>query len=420
MFKIGISIAIATASLLANSGNKELVNKIEALPFVKQNGFKVKELGNRNGLHTIYAISTESNGALRGVKFYSDSKLQNFITGQQIYIIDTKTGEEATEQNVDLNKHQDKELFTIGNGAQQLYLFTDPECPYCRQFDEELSKMTLHDVTIHVMLYPLPFHNEAVPMSNYILDKKTPKERHAALSAVMSGDMSWKNYNGPDHKNEMSDTILLGLKANLTGTPFLSTADGHNVNIQKFMSSQMEKEQQKYPKIIFKPASKQYSMDAISFLEKEGLVLTLNPDSKLQPLYIFTDTECSTCQDLVDEPSLKALAKKYEVKLVLIPNVNHEKSFIETFYILAGKSHLEKLSRFSYLMKDNDISAKQEDEINKAMKAGDARSKELVELVQKVGSLTIVSKKMGITGTPTFIDGNGKGIDPRVLYKDIN
>ena len=35
-----------------------------------------------------------------------------------------------------------------GNGARQLYVFSDPDCPYCKQLETEMPKLT--DVTVHV------------------------------------------------------------------------------------------------------------------------------------------------------------------------------------------------------------------------------------------------------------------------------
>ena len=40
-----------------------------------------------------------------------------------------------------------------GKGSRQLAYFSDPNCPYCRQFERELAQ--LDDVTIHVFLYPI-------------------------------------------------------------------------------------------------------------------------------------------------------------------------------------------------------------------------------------------------------------------------
>ena len=40
-----------------------------------------------------------------------------------------------------------------GNGSRKVAYFTDPNCPYCKQFEPALNK--LENVTIYVFLYPV-------------------------------------------------------------------------------------------------------------------------------------------------------------------------------------------------------------------------------------------------------------------------
>lgn len=40
-----------------------------------------------------------------------------------------------------------------GNGRRKLAYFTDPNCPYCKQLDQELARVT--DVTVYIFLYPV-------------------------------------------------------------------------------------------------------------------------------------------------------------------------------------------------------------------------------------------------------------------------
>lgn len=47
--------------------------------------------------------------------------------------------------------------FTIGSGADDVILLTDPECPFCKKLEKALSG-TESDVTYHVVLLPLSSH----------------------------------------------------------------------------------------------------------------------------------------------------------------------------------------------------------------------------------------------------------------------
>ena len=40
-----------------------------------------------------------------------------------------------------------------GDGKRQLAVFTDPNCPYCKQLEKELVNVT--NVTIYTLLYPV-------------------------------------------------------------------------------------------------------------------------------------------------------------------------------------------------------------------------------------------------------------------------
>ncbi len=46
-----------------------------------------------------------------------------------------------------------------GNGSRKMALFSDPECPYCKRIEQELSKVT--DVTIYTFLLPLDAYSGA-------------------------------------------------------------------------------------------------------------------------------------------------------------------------------------------------------------------------------------------------------------------
>lgn len=74
-------------------------------------------------------------------------------------------------------------VFSYGKGAKELYLVTDPECSYCTKFEKE-AEGKLEDYTVHVIFYPLPFHNEAPAMIEWILQGKSDAEKKARLNKI--------------------------------------------------------------------------------------------------------------------------------------------------------------------------------------------------------------------------------------------
>ena len=55
-----------------------------------------------------------------------------------------------------VNKAPWEDLYEVvvrGNGRRKIAVFSDPNCPYCRQFETELE--LLDDISVHIFLYPV-------------------------------------------------------------------------------------------------------------------------------------------------------------------------------------------------------------------------------------------------------------------------
>lgn len=113
----------------------------------------------------------------------------------------------------------------MGNpkGQKKLYVFTDPDCPYCRTMHAELKKLAkiAQDVAIHVMLFPLPMHPGAYDKARVVIETK-------------SLDLLDKAFEGKDVPNPAKDsskasveTIIKFANGNgISGTPTLVLTDG--------------------------------------------------------------------------------------------------------------------------------------------------------------------------------------------------
>ncbi len=74
--------------------------------------------------------------------------------------------------------------FSYGTGKKELYLVTDPECPYCIKFEKALTGK-LDDYTVHVILYPLPFHKKAPAMVEWIMEGKDDVQKRERFEQLM-------------------------------------------------------------------------------------------------------------------------------------------------------------------------------------------------------------------------------------------
>ncbi|MBC8007792.1 MAG: DsbC family protein [Prolixibacteraceae bacterium] len=90
--------------------------------------------------------------------FYTDAKGEVALFGN---LMELQTRANLSEQRkqelmvVDFSQLPlDKAIVKVkGSGARKLAVFSDPDCPYCKQLEQELKDVT--DVTIYTFLYPL-------------------------------------------------------------------------------------------------------------------------------------------------------------------------------------------------------------------------------------------------------------------------
>ena len=153
--------------------------------------------------------------------YYVEKNLRYLMFGG---MIDSQTGVNLTDaraqqlSRIDVSTLPVKDAITWGSGKRHLYIFSDPDCPYCKKLHPELAK--LRDVTIHLFLYPIKelhpnayYHGVAVWCS---------KDRKQALDDIFSG----KPVEDAVCDNPVADNVSLGKKLGITGTPTLYFDDG--------------------------------------------------------------------------------------------------------------------------------------------------------------------------------------------------
>jgi len=156
---------------------------------------------------------------------YVDTSGKHLFNG---HLFDLDAHEDLTERRIEaLTRIDTKQLpladgFDIvhGNGKRQLYLFEDPDCPYCKKFEEELPK--LNDVTFHIFLFPLTtIHPHAY---EHALGVWCAKDRQKVWM-----DKMMKGIDPPavaKCANPIDRNLALGEKIHIDGTPTIVFADG--------------------------------------------------------------------------------------------------------------------------------------------------------------------------------------------------
>lgn len=206
-----ILLAVGTANLLAAPVKEEaaLVQErlVKLYPATKFESVKPSIIPG------LYEIVMGKNVA------YVEATGRYFVFG---HIFDMTTQQDLTESVAKtLNKISfmelplDNAIKTVrGNGNRVFAVFTDPDCPYCKQLEKELGKLT--DVTIYTFLYPIVgLHPDA---KNKAIAVWCADDRNVAWTKLMdSGQLSAnKECSNPIDKN-----IALAGKLGINGTPTL-------------------------------------------------------------------------------------------------------------------------------------------------------------------------------------------------------
>jgi len=115
---------------------------------------------------------------------------------------------------------QDAVKSVRGNGKRQIAIFSDPNCPYCKQLEAELSK--LNDVTIYTFIYPIK--TQSIAVSKQVFCEKDPALAWSNLISKGIQPSSKKTCANPVERN-----LSLGKSLGLTGTPAIIFSNGFKV-----------------------------------------------------------------------------------------------------------------------------------------------------------------------------------------------
>jgi thiol:disulfide interchange protein DsbC len=106
-----------------------------------------------------------------------------------------------------------------GTGERTLIVFSDPDCPFCKNLESSLKDLT--DVTIYTFLFPLgSLHADA---RRKAVNVWCAKDRAAAWESLMV-----RNKQAPDAacENPVDRSVALGAKLGISGTPTMFSGDG--------------------------------------------------------------------------------------------------------------------------------------------------------------------------------------------------
>jgi thiol:disulfide interchange protein DsbC len=159
--------------------------------------------------------------------FYTDALAQYFISGNAV---DVRSGRNLTEERlrklsaIDWNQlpFQWAITMTRGTGRRKIAILSDPNCPYCKRFEEDLAK--LDDITVHMFPYAI-IAPQSVRQSKAVW---CSKDRVKAWNDLMFRRIEPQA--PPDCDTPVEKLIEYGRRLGATATPtwFLATGERYS------------------------------------------------------------------------------------------------------------------------------------------------------------------------------------------------
>lgn len=157
---------------------------------------------------------------------YTDKKGELVFIGN---VVDLKTKESLTKKRAEELAFVDFSQIPLaqaivkvkGDGVRKLVVFSDPDCPYCRQLEKELA--FLDNVTIYVMLYPLEdLHPDARRKSEAVWCSSDRAKAWDDLMLHGKEPVAAKD----ECKTPLDEIHKVAQRLSITGTPGLVFANG--------------------------------------------------------------------------------------------------------------------------------------------------------------------------------------------------
>lgn len=117
----------------------------------------------------------------------------------------------------------------MGNpaGKKRIFVFTDPDCPFCSRLHGELKKLVAMepDLVIYIKMFPLKMHPGAYDKARVILGSKSLESLDKAFAGEKLPAPGEK-----DPKEPVDETIKLGESLGINGTPAMVMPDGRMIS----------------------------------------------------------------------------------------------------------------------------------------------------------------------------------------------
>lgn len=399
-----LSIATTTLLLAQNADLEKAKQEIENLQGFKNFNTKVMEIQHLEGADGWYAIKglQDTNQGKRSFDMVTNKEVVVF--GNAFSLKDGKNLSVKT----DFAKLKSSASYKIGNGKEEFFLVTDPECPYCQRLEEKLHLLK-DKATIYVYMTAdiIPSHLAAKGMINYI-NSFPEKDRGGVANKIFLEKDKTKLLKTIDKYNIEMYTALLQYKSNPEARGLASMYLGYlsqafgvkldtdaeqnrflNDKIKELSKTDYAKLDKEYTTtqetidIHFKPngtptvfdaagnkLSNQfemfakldaYDMDKIRALASDSELMVKAGKKGAKKAYYFISTQCPACiNDFNNKEKLDKLLAENEVYFFLgVNGGDYQTAEKELKYILSQKDDAKKLEALKSIMAGQKLNQEQ-------------------------------------------------------------
>jgi thiol:disulfide interchange protein DsbC len=390
MSKLFTLIVLIIFPLMVSADSKNAsLSSFDDIKIFKNKDLKlvdVKDLGDL--YHLVFIVGSNSNIKAQDAFVSKDKKVvvlgkaYDAISGD---ILSLPVDLDKYREQINMSVYEDDAAFKVGTGKDIYYVFTDPECVFCKKFEANIEALSKH-VTINYYFHPLSFHKNAKAMSLYVLDQQETK-RHDALKRIMfEGSEEYKGVVVSDAASlKMKRHFEIAKDLGVSSTPKVFTSDGKNVS---------------WPSLLKKYNIKEpVDMGGVDFLKKKKAAIAIGEGKK--ELSVFSDIDTAELKTLLTSSQYEKLKKGYTFNFFIGFNQEKEKAKLKTLLLYTSEKASELLQRFGV----GDSLTKKEENLAVSL------LKQESELLAKPLMIGMVKYKMGLEGEFVILDGSGKKID---------
>jgi len=220
---VALAILVGSASLMGGACAQDVGAND---PAVKSLDSKIRTLYPNTSFKEVRATPVEGlfEVTMGSNIAYTDASARYFVFG---HLFDMQTQVDLTASRLVQAKKVEFPSAFLGNaiktvkgdGSRVVAVFSDPDCPYCKQLEATL--VGLNNVTIYTFLFPLEsLHPQAKTKATSIW---CSADKAGSWSAAM---LQGKAPALRACANPINDNLVLGGRLGVTGTPTLIAADG--------------------------------------------------------------------------------------------------------------------------------------------------------------------------------------------------